>query len=393
MIELTNVTKSFSKLCAVDQVSATIREGLIFGLVGSNGAGKSTLLRLISGILKADSGTITLDDEDIFEHPSVKQKICFLSDSIFFFPNATAETMCRYYRMVYPDFDSATFYSLMEKFGIPKDQKLATFSKGRKKQVSLLLGICTKTQYLLCDETFDGLDPVMRQAVKSLFASELLNRNFTPIIASHSLRELEDICDQIGLIHNGHLLFTQDLDTLKCNLCKVQCVIPDPAKEEQLLSRLPILQYEKSGSLLTITARGLREDILRRVNETEPLFAEILPLSLEEIFISEMEVEGYDVKDLLFSIHTGKHPQERLASGSLHDPDVFHADTLDRDADRNASFRFRSLSESRCSLSGKSAFCRIFERVGKSSVCSSCGPARFMLCSQWIFLSSQIRRD
>ena len=173
MIELTNVTKSFSKLCAVDQVSATIREGLIFGLVGSNGAGKSTLLRLISGILKADSGTITLDDEDIFEHPSVKQKICFLSDSIFFFPNATADTMCRYYRMVYPDFDSAAFYSLMEKFGIPKDQKLATFSKGKKKQVSLLLGICTKTQYLLCDETFDGLDPVMRQAVKSLFASEL----------------------------------------------------------------------------------------------------------------------------------------------------------------------------------------------------------------------------
>ena len=285
MIELTNVTKSFSKLCAVDQVSATIREGLIFGLVGSNGAGKSTLLRLISGILKADSGTITLDDENIFEHPSVKQKICFLSDSIF---------------LVYPDFDSAAFYSLMEKFGIPKDQKLATFSKGKKKQVSLLLGICTKTQYLLCDETFDGLDPVMRQAVKSLFASELLNRNFTPIIASHSLRELEDICDQIGLIHNGHLLFTQDLDTLKCNLCKVQCVIPHPAKEEQLLSRLPILQYEKSGSLLTLTARGLREDILRRVNETEPLFAEILPLSLEEIFISEMEVEGYDVKDLLF---------------------------------------------------------------------------------------------
>ena len=212
--------------------------------------------------------------------------------------------MCRYYRMVYPDFDSAAFYSLMEKFGIPKDQKLATFSKGKKKQVSLLLGICTKTQYLLCDETFDGLDPVMRQAVKSLFASELLNRNFTPIIASHSLRELEDICDQIGLIHNGHLLFTQDLDTLKCNLCKVQCVIPDPAKEEQLLSRLPILQYEKSGSLLTITARGLREDILRRVNETEPLFAEILPLSLEEIFISEMSKYVTDEdKERLVCLH------------------------------------------------------------------------------------------
>ena len=169
MIELTNVTKSFSKLCAVDQVSATIREGLIFGLVGSNGAGKSTLLRLISGILKADSGTITLDDEDIFEHPSVKQKICFLSDSIFFFPNATADTMCRYYRMVYPDFDSAAFYSLMEKFGIPKDQKLATFSKGKKKQVSLLLGsarkhsICSVTRHLT-----DWIRSCVRQSKASL---------------------------------------------------------------------------------------------------------------------------------------------------------------------------------------------------------------------------------
>lgn len=300
MIELINVSKSFHQFRAIDNVNASIREGLIFGLVGSNGAGKSTLLRLISGILKPDTGSITLDGQPVFETPASKQQICFLPDSVTFFPNATSDTMRRYYQMVYPDFNSDSFYSLLKKFGIPKDQKLQTFSKGRKKQVSLLLGICTQTQYLLRDETFDGLDPVMRQAIKSIFASELLNRNFTPIIASHSLRELEDICDQIGVIHNGHLLFTQDLDTLKCNLCKIQCVIPDPSKEEQLLSRLPILQYEKSGSLLTITARGFRDDILKRVNETDPIFAEILPLSLEEIFISEMEVEGYDVKDFLF---------------------------------------------------------------------------------------------
>lgn len=299
MIELTNVTKSFSKLCAVDQVSATIREGLIFGLVGSNGAGKSTLLRLISGILKADSGTITLDDEDIFEHPSVKQKICFLSDSIFFFPNATADTMCRYYRMVYPDFDSAAFYSLMEKFGIPKDQKLATFSKGKKKQVSLLLGICTKTQYLLCDETFDGLDPVMRQAVKSLFAADMEDRNLTPIIASHNLRELEDICDHVGLLHKGGILLSKDLDDMKLNIHKIQCVLQPGMEPEDLVS-LEVLSTERRGRLLTLTVRGTREEIEAKLGACDPVFFECIPLTLEEIFISETEVAGYDVKKLVF---------------------------------------------------------------------------------------------
>ena len=208
--------------------------------------------------------------------------------------------MCRYYRMVYPDFDSAAFYSLMEKFGIPKDQKLATFSKGKKKQVSLLLGICTKTQYLLCDETFDGLDPVMRQAVKSLFASEILNRKFTPVIASHSLREIEDICDHVGLLHRVGILFSRELDDMKLEIHKIQCVIPDPLKEEELLCEMEVLQHSKRGSLLTVIVRGSEEEVERKIMEKQPLFSEILPLSLEEIFISETEVAGYDVKNLIF---------------------------------------------------------------------------------------------
>lgn len=300
MIQAVKLTKRFEDITAVDHIDAAIREGSVFGLIGTNGAGKSTFLRLASGILKPDEGHITIDGQEVFENPAAKRMVFYISDEAYFFSNASPLDMMAYYSRVYERFDKERFRRLLKSFGLDEKRRIHTFSKGMKKQVSVICGICANTKYLFCDETFDGLDPVMRQAVKSLFASELLNRNFTPIIASHSLRELEDICDQIGLIHNGHLLFTQDLDTLKCNLCKVQCVIPDPAKEEQLLSRLPILQYEKSGSLLTITARGLREDILRRVNETEPLFAEILPLSLEEIFISEMEVEGYDVKDLLF---------------------------------------------------------------------------------------------
>lgn len=299
MIELKNVSKSFENVPALSEITADIHEGLIFGLVGSNGAGKSTLLRLISGILKADAGEIYLDGKPVFEHPDAKTNLCFLSDTAYFFPNATPASMCRYYSIIYSTFRQEQYFQLLKKFNIPENKKIQAFSKGQKKQISLLLGLCTKTKYLLCDETFDGLDPMMRQAVKSLFASELLNRDFAPIISSHNLRELEDICDSVGLLHKGKLLFSRDLDTMKENICKMQCVIPNHLEEEQLLSELSILQYEKSGSLLTITARGSRDKILQCVADKKPVFSEILPLSLEEIFISETEVAGYDIKNLI----------------------------------------------------------------------------------------------
>lgn len=299
MIELKHVSKSFQDTPALAQVTAQIQDGLIFGLVGSNGAGKSTLLRLVSGILKPEEGEITLDTIPVFEHSEAKRQICFLSDTVTYFPNATPESMGSFYQLAYPAFDMENYKSLLQKFNIQPKKKLQTFSKGQKKQVSLLLGFCANTRYLLCDETFDGLDPVVRQAIKSLFAAELLKREFTPVIASHSLRELEDICDTIGLLHQGSLLFAKDLDSIKCSLCKMQCVIPDHAKEEQLLSELSVLQYEKSGSLLTVTARGSRAEVLKLAQEKKPIFAEVLPLSLEEIFISETEVAGYDIKNLI----------------------------------------------------------------------------------------------
>lgn len=300
MIEINGVNKSFGSLKALDNIVATIQEGSIFGLVGTNGAGKSTLLRILSGVLKADTGSALIDGEDVYENPSAKGKVCFLSDTAYFFPNATIQTMEEYYAIVYPGFNRERFDELTEKFGLSKKRKINSFSKGMKKQVSVLLGICTGTKYLLCDETFDGLDPVMRQAVKSIFALELMNRQFTPVIASHSLRELEDICDHVGLLHQGGILLSKDLEDMKFHIHKVQCVIPDPAKEEELLTELHVLQHEKRGSLLTVVARGTRQEILMSIENKQPIFSEVLPLTLEEIFISETEVAGYDVKNLVF---------------------------------------------------------------------------------------------
>ena len=296
MIEVRELTKVFEGIRAVDNITTTIQEGQIFGLIGSNGAGKSTFLRMLSGVMKADCGSILIDGEPVYENLKVKSDICFLSDTAYFLPNATVKVMKKYYQMMYHKFDEKKFDELADRFHIEQERKIQTFSKGMKKQVSMLLGICTKTKYLFCDETFDGLDSVMRQAVKSLVALEVTNREFTPIIASHNLREIEDICDTVGLLHKGGILFTKDMEDMKFHMHKVQCVIANPVDEERLLAELSIIHHEKRGSLLSFTARGTREEILDRVRERDPVFVEALPLSLEEIFISEMEVKGYDVK-------------------------------------------------------------------------------------------------
>lgn len=297
MIELKDLDKTFHNIHAVDHVTGTIREGMVFGLIGSNGAGKSTLLRMISGIIRPDAGEILVDGESVFENPEIKSQICFLSDSPYYFQNACLKEMRDYYMTVYPTFNRKQFDSLTKIFNLDMNRRINSFSKGMKKQVSILLGLCAGTKYLLCDETFNGLDPVVRQAVKSLFAAEIMNRDFTPVISSHNLRELEDICDSVGLLHQGKLLLTQDLDQIKCNICKLQCVIQDAHLEQELLRNLRVVKMERTGSLLTLTVRGERSEVLRIAEAQNPLFIEVLPLTLEEIFISETEVAGYDIKD------------------------------------------------------------------------------------------------
>lgn len=300
MIEIQNVSKNFGEVKAVDSITARIEEGHVFGLIGTNGAGKSTLMRLMCGVMKPEAGKITVDGAPVYDNPEAKSRIFYISDDQYFFKSGTPKDMLHLYRTYYPAFDAEKWKELTGKFGLDISRKINTFSKGMKKQLSVICGICANTKYLFCDETFDGLDPVMRQAVKALFVREIEERGLTPVIASHNLRELEDICDHVGLLHKGGILFAKDLEEMKIYIHKIQCVFREEGDAERAFEGLEILQQEQRGSLYTVTARGTREGILQKIQETDPLFAEVLPLSLEEIFISETEVAGYDIKKLVF---------------------------------------------------------------------------------------------
>ena len=299
MITAENATKRFGNITAVDHVCAEVRDGSVYGLIGSNGAGKSTFLRMLAGILSPDEGAVRIDGADIFENIALKERFFFISDEQFFFPNSTPTEMKNYYKRFYRHFDEDRYRKLMAGFGLDENRKIRTFSKGMKKQVSVICGLCAGTDYLFCDETFDGLDPVVRQTVKSLFAEDVDSRGLTPVIASHNLRELEDICDHVGLLHRGGILFSRDLDEMKLGMFKMQCIFTGELPENAW-EGFDILHLDRRGPRDTLTARGSREELLAKVNAMNPSFCELLPLTLEEIFINETEVAGYDIKKLLF---------------------------------------------------------------------------------------------
>ena len=299
MIAVKGITKKFDNFVAVDQIDFEMREGMVFGLIGTNGAGKSTLLRMISGVSRADAGEILIDELPVYDNPAAKEKVFFIADEPYFFAHANAVDMEKYYAMVYKTFNKDEFYKLMTQFGLEAKRKIGTYSKGMKKQLAFILGLSARTDYLLCDETFDGLDPVMRQAIKSLLAKEMGERGLTPVIASHNLRELEDICDTVGLLHKGGVLLSKDLDEMKCGIQKVQCVFKDETEYEKAAAICRIIKKEQRGSLYTLTIRGEKDETLQKFDSLETVFCEVLPLTLEEIFISETEVVGYDIKKLI----------------------------------------------------------------------------------------------
>jgi len=300
LIEINNVSKKFDDITALDNITLNIKSKSIFGLVGSNGAGKSTLMRIISGIIKPDDGKILLEEHPVYENARIKQKVFYISDEQYFIKNSTPLEMTDFYATFYKNFSKSRFIKLMNDFELDPRRKIDTFSKGMKKQLSVILGLCCKTDYLLCDETFDGLDPVARQAVKNLLREDIKSRGITPIVASHNLRELEDICDHIGLLHKGGVLLSKDIIEMKLELKKVQCVFNrDLEKEDFKDNGINIIKLDRRASLYTVVSKGSNENLVKKIESMKPLFYEVLPLSLEEIFITETEVAGYDIKSIV----------------------------------------------------------------------------------------------
>lgn len=301
MIRAESICKTFEAagsqiVRSLQNVSISVTDGSIYGLIGSNGSGKSTLMRVLAGIYQPDSGTIQYEGEPVWENTAVKQQIVYLSDDPYFLPHCTMNDMKNFYASIYPDFSVERYQSLTEKFGLDPRRRIATFSKGMQKQASMLLGLSCQPRYMFCDETFDGLDPVMRQLVKSLIIEDVAERELCCVVASHNLREMEDMADHIGLLHKGELLFERELDDIRTNTVKVQVSYrkDECDRMAEKLRELHPSSLERRGSLFTLILRGSEEGLSPWFRETSPLFCEYIPMTLEEIFITEMEERGYE---------------------------------------------------------------------------------------------------
>ena len=292
MLELQNVTKSFGSVKALDDLTMTVPKGAVYGLVGPNGAGKSTAIRCLLGVYRPDCGTITLDGAPVYENPAAKARMGSIPDDIFYFPSATLEDMRRYYQGIYPKFDLQLYNKLFEAFGLPKNAPLRRFSKGMQKQAAFHLTLCTRPEVLILDEPVDGLDPVMRRQVWSLILSEVAKDETTVLISSHNLRELEDICDHVGIMDLGRMLLQRSLADMQGSTHKLQIVGDIP-------QGLEILHTSQSRRLNPLIVRGRAEDIAEKARNAQCVYFDVLPLSLEEIFIYELGGVNYEVKNIV----------------------------------------------------------------------------------------------
>ncbi len=292
MIKAEHLVKNFDAFCALNDISCTINDGCIYGMVGSNGAGKSTFLRVITGIYKADEGEVTIDGVSMWENPAVKKRIGYVPDELYFLPGASMERMAVMYNSIYPNFDKSRFSSLAKQFGLNTKQQISTFSKGMKRQAATILALSARPDYIFFDETFDGLDPVMRNYVKSIICEDVIDRGATAVITSHSLRELEDTCDQLALLHKGGLVFESDIQNLKTAQFKVQIALRGDYNRD-FFKNIDILHFVKHGSVSNMIVRGDRDEVYAKLKTMDPAVLDILPLTLEEVFTYEMEALGY----------------------------------------------------------------------------------------------------
>ena len=298
MICAKNLTMKFDDFTALKNLNCEIPESCIYGLVGSNGAGKSTFLRLISGVYRPNEGEITIDGKQVYENPEVKKQILYVPDELYFLPQSNMNRMAELYSSIYDAFSYERFENLTQTFGLNPRANINTFSKGMKRQAATILALSCMPKFLFFDETFDGLDPLMRNLVKQVIYNDVLERKTTTIVTSHSLRELEDTCDQLALLHKGGIVFESDIQNLKTSLFKVQVAFKEAYGKERF-GDIEMLDYNQMGSVCTFIAKGNKDEVIHKIRTLDPVLLDVLPLNLEEVFIYEMESLGYAFKEIL----------------------------------------------------------------------------------------------
>lgn len=298
MIEISNLSKKYDKDMVLDNLNCTIKDRSIYGLVGANGAGKSTLLRIINGIFRQDSGSVLIDGNAVFENEEVKQELVFVPDDLFFYPGYTLLDMAKYYKAMYKKFDMNYLVKLALLLKLDMNRKISTFSKGMKRQCALISALATRSSYMFFDETFDGLDPVVRNTFKKIIAKQMDEDNTTIVMTSHNLRELEDICDNLGLLYKGGILFESDIDSIKTNMYKVQISLKNDFSIDSFKG-IDVINFKKVGSVATLIINDKDYIAKKKLEKLNPVILDFLPLTLEEVFIYEMEVLGYEFNEVV----------------------------------------------------------------------------------------------
>ena len=299
MIEVRHVVKSFDGFHALDDLNMTVPKGAIYGLVGPNGAGKSTILRHLTGAYRQDSGEILLEGVPIYENPAVKLRMANIPDELYYFGSASTRDMMKFYRSIYPTFDMERYQKLKEAFpAVDEKRPIRRLSKGMQKQAAFWLALSCRPDYLLLDEPVDGLDPVMRRQVWSLLMGDVAERGTTVLVSSHNLRELEDVCDHVGILSHGKVALERSLSELQDGTVKLQIAFQE-SEPPELPQGIQVLHRSNVGRIYTYIVRGSAQEVLEKFSACHPLFQEALPLSLEEIFIYEMGGEDYAVRDIV----------------------------------------------------------------------------------------------
>ncbi len=296
-LETDHLMKFFDRFCALDHASLHVEKGSVYGLVGPNGAGKSTIIKHLTGVYKPDDGTVTLDGEPVYENPAAKARMMYIPDNLYYFQQASTRDMMKFYQGIYPNFSTERYEKLKDIFSnIKEKQNIRRLSKGMQKQVAFWLAVCTNPDVLILDEPIDGLDPVMRKQVWNILLDDVAMRGTTVLISSHNLRELEDVCDHVGIMHKGKVLMEHSLSDLQGNISKIQIVFEHDLPE--FSEQLPILHTTSVGRIHTLIMQCSAKTAEEMLSEYHPLLMDPLPLTLEEIFIYELGGNDYAVKEL-----------------------------------------------------------------------------------------------